>query len=265
MKPIPVLGIPIVNGFRWIKRLIESIDYPITNVVIINNSGGDKDLEKQLDDLVNQGSPYVLNMKVCHLPGNLGVAGAWNLIIKTYMMEPYWVISNHDVAFQPGLLKELAETASNPGIGMIHPHAGEFDLGSYDLFMIRDWVIQEIGLFDENLYPAYGEDADYMMRLHNHPIWSIKGLSKVHLHGEAEAEASKEHYEEHGQQTKKDNPELGEKLTRINETNFGYLNDKWGEGWRQVSPHPHPMNNPTLDKRYTTFDLWFARTKNLGF
>ncbi len=38
-KSIPVIGIPIVNGIQWMERLILSIDYPVDNVFIINNSG----------------------------------------------------------------------------------------------------------------------------------------------------------------------------------------------------------------------------------
>jgi hypothetical protein len=261
-NPIPVLGIPILNGFKWIKRLIESIDYPIDNVVIINNNGREQQMKNDLEELVKQSSPYVKNMNVVHFPSNMGVSFSWNFIIKSYMMEPYWLISNHDVAFTPGLLEEIAHTALTEGIGMIHPSAGEFNLGTYDLFMIRDWVIQEVGLFDENLYPAYGEDTDYIMRLHNFPIWSVRGLSKVHLHGNLIA--NDENYLEQGQQTKKESSNLNEKLVYVNSVNFDYLEQKWGKDWQTVSPYKHPMNNSSIDRRYTTFNLWYARTKYLG-
>jgi hypothetical protein len=38
-KSIPVLGVLILNGVHWLKRQIESIDYPVDNYLIINNNG----------------------------------------------------------------------------------------------------------------------------------------------------------------------------------------------------------------------------------
>ena len=67
---------------------------------------------------------------------------------------------------------------------MIHPNRGNYTQGSFDLFLIKDEVIKVIGLFDENFYPAYGEDVDYIMRLFNANIIRKCGLSRVHLHGE---------------------------------------------------------------------------------
>ncbi len=41
-KPIPIIGVPIVNGVKWVKKLIKSIDYPVNNLFIINNNGKDE-------------------------------------------------------------------------------------------------------------------------------------------------------------------------------------------------------------------------------
>ena len=264
---IPVLGIPIVNGYKWIERLINSIDFPIKHVIIIDNSGGkDKTFVKNLDLLVENGSSFVESMKVCHLPSNIGVAGAWNLIIKSYLMESSWIIANHDIAFAPGLLEEIFETAKDSEIGMIHPSGGDFNLGSYDLFMIKDWVVQKIGLFDENYYPAYGEDADYIMRLRNDPVKSKIGLSKIHLHGDDTAKPGTENYKKEGRQTAKEGGKvLSMRLDCINDINFEYSFKKWGEGWRWCSPYKTPMNNSELPLSYTTYDLSFVRMKYLDF
>ena len=35
-KPIPILGVLILNGPHWLKRQIESVDYPVENYLIIN-------------------------------------------------------------------------------------------------------------------------------------------------------------------------------------------------------------------------------------
>ena len=50
LKSIPVIGVPIVNGFKWIQRLISSIDYPVDELIILNNNGRGE-LTEDLDNL----------------------------------------------------------------------------------------------------------------------------------------------------------------------------------------------------------------------
>ena len=263
---IPVIGIPILNGTYWLQRLISSIDYPVDNVVIFNN--GNKEIIEELDNLTKINHPYINNITICHLPSNLGVSAAWNLTIKSYNTSPYWVISNHDIAFTPGLLKEMYEKAQNEEIGMVHGSGGDFNDGSYDLFLIKDWVIQKLGLFDENLSPAYCEDADYIMRItrynwdnpHNQ-IKKISSLSTPYYHGIGLS--TDKNYYQHGSQTKKQNDELTKKLDEINIINFQYMNMKWGEGWRMTNPQMYPMGIENMPITYTSYDLEFIRTKNI--
>ena len=260
MNMIPVIGTAIVNGFHWLERLVGSVDYPVDTFVIFNNNGKGE-LTEDLDNLVKQSHPYIKKIVVCHMPTNIGVSGAWNLIIKSYMNAPYWIISNHDVAFVPGLLEEIAQAASDPEVGMVHPNGGDFKDGSWDLFLIKDWVIQSHGLFDENLYPAYCEDADYIMRIHNKPFKRISPLTKIHLHGNGLADE----YYTYGSQTKRTSPELNTRLDKINELNFEYLNQKWGPGWRGTNPHKAPFNIQKMPLSYTSYNLGYVRSKNLGF
>ena len=48
MDKIPVIGVAIVNGIHWLNRLIWSIDYPVSNLVIWDNNGKGE-LDAQLD------------------------------------------------------------------------------------------------------------------------------------------------------------------------------------------------------------------------
>lgn len=258
---IPVIGAPFVTNPRWITRLVNSVDFPVKHFVIINNNGKGE-FDSELDALVNKPHSYIENIKVCHLPANLGVAGAWNLIIKCYMLEPYWIISNDDVAFKPGLLAEIHQLMSeHTELGMIHPNPGDFNLGAWDLFVIRDIIVQQFGLFDENTYPAYCEDADYIMRLAHRPIQKWIGSNYGYLHGDAD---SSDYYAQNaGSQTKKSSTELTAKLDQVNITNFEYLTKKWGPGWRNVQPTQNPFDNMPVST--TTFDLEFVRNKHLGF
>ena len=117
---IPVIGVPVTNSTFWVNRLLTSIDYPVDEVFIVNNNGRGE-LDEDLAKLASLKYKYIKKVKVANLPGNLGVSGAWNLIIKCYVMAPYWIICNDDVSFCPGFLEEMINTAnSDEMIGMIH-------------------------------------------------------------------------------------------------------------------------------------------------
>jgi hypothetical protein len=257
---IPVLGTAVVNGANWLVQQILTIDFPVDRYIVVNNSGSEsvaRDIRSALDvpnDLIN--SRHVID-----LPGNIGCAGAWNLVIKSTMMSPYWMICNHDIAFCPGLLERLHGHMQQDRAGVVHGSSGDFKVGTWDLFAISDAVISSHGLFDENFYPAYVEDLDYLMRLMNQPVKRIM-LDMPYLHGSA----SPELYGEHGSQTIKTDPHLRQIVDRarwINENR--YMVKKWGDDWRWVMIHDRPWNAPDNTQGSWTWDLEFVRSKYTGF
>ena len=260
-KKIPVIGTAVVNNTYWVSRLLMSVDYPVETFVIINNNGRGI-IDEELNNLTKIKHKFIDNIKVVHMPANIGCSGAWNLIIKCYMNAPYWIIVNDDVAFNPGLLEEMADIANgNENIGMVHPNTGDFDIGAWDLFLIRDFVIKQFGLFDENCYPAYCEDADYIMRLSTSPIQKVIGTKNSYQHGHAD---SKDYYNS-GSQTVKSEEGLKEKLDKSNNDNIEYLTKKWGPGWRTVNPTSTPFQGAEHHIGETRYDLDFVRSKHLGF
>ena len=263
---IPVVGTLIVNEIKWLKRQINSVDFPVENYIIINNSGGelDQELEKLVAD--NWMHKHIKNLKVFHMPYNIGCAGGWNMIMKSFMHSPYWIIINHDCSFGSGFLKEMYEAAQDEETGLVFGNGGDFGLGSFDLFLIKDWVVQSHGYFDENLYPCYGEDSDYIMRLHIKPVKTVLNLESKYYHGNGTMSDGADHdYYETGMNTKKYSPELYKKLSYSNDKNFEYLFKKWGPGWRTVNPWKNPFNIEGLDIRSSIVDLEFCRDKHLGF
>jgi GT2 family glycosyltransferase len=255
VKEIPVIGVPIVNGVHWLRRLIDSVDYPVKDLIIFNNNGRGQ-ITEELESICQENHKFIKNIKVCHLPSNIGCSGAWNLIIKSYMLEPYWIIASHDVCFSPGLLREMVEKSEDPEIGMV---------GYFDLFLLKDWVVQKVGLFDENFYPAYVEDCDYLIRLDKANV-KREPINTSYLHGDGG-------YKEGGSQTSKIEPELHDKLHHSRVLNeVDYIAHKWGESWVVImgddwdyQPWEYPFNNPNLPVTYTTYDLDFVRKKHLGF
>ena len=257
---IPVIGTAVVKDVKWVRRLYESVDFPVDNFFIINNNGRGQ-ITEGLEQIRSSPNPMVGNLHITHMPTNIGVAASWNLVVKCFMKSRFWVIVNDDVAFLPGLLEEMHEVAQNPEIGIVNAFRGDFDLGAWDLFLIKDWVVRSHGLFDENLYPAYCEDADYIMRLIVKPVKRHIGLEAKYLHGDGLCDE----YYTHGSQTKKSSDDLFNRLSQVNETNFIYLNDKWGPGWRTCEPYRTPFNAEGGKLGHTTWDLDFVRSKHLGF
>lgn len=256
---IPMIGTAVVTNIKWVKRLVESVDFPVKEFCIINNNGRGE-IDEELDAIAATPHSYIRKIKVVHMPANLGVPGSWNLMIKSYLKAPYWIIVNDDVAFGRGFLAEMyAATMCDPSLGIIHGHEGDHNVGSWDLFLLRDHIVADYGLFDENLYPAYNEDADYFLRFIHSPIRKMMNLRSDYYHGEGK----KNEYHVHGSQTGKSDPVLKEKLDRVNLINMDYMTHKWGKEWRWCAPSKLPFENRPIS--YTSYDLRFIRQKYLGF
>lgn len=252
---IPVIGIPIVNGSSWLQRLLDSIDYPVDEVFVINNSSNQV-ITDEIDFICNKSYEFIKKINLTNLPHNIGVASSWNLIIKCYLYAPFWVISNHDVCFTPGFLEKMMSYVNNDDIiGVI---------GSWDCFLIKDCAIQKCGLFDENFYPAYFEDSDYEMRMMREGISRVP-IDYSYYHGE-------DVYSTTGSQTWRTDLTLKPKLDYSRECNQYYIAEKWGENWLTIDwwnyqhlSYNKPFNNETLPYSCTTYDLKFVRRKSLGF
>jgi GT2 family glycosyltransferase len=91
--------IPVLNKYDLLEQMIASIDYPINELLIIDNGSGAG--EYQNDNIGK--------IRVLQLPSNLGVPASWNLGIKLYPFSPYWVISSNDVVFEKKTLEILAK------------------------------------------------------------------------------------------------------------------------------------------------------------
>lgn len=142
---IPVVIIPILNRFDLLQETLNSIDFPVGEVLVINNSG------KPAPSLI-----CAWPLRVLDLPSNLGVAASWNLGIKLYPHADYWLIGSADTSFHPGTLESWIDKFDADHICHIYGY-GAFALGSN--------IVEQVGLFDECYYPIYFEDWDYRDRI----------------------------------------------------------------------------------------------------
>jgi GT2 family glycosyltransferase len=143
------LIVPVLNRYDLLQRMLDSVDVPVDHLLIIDNGLGTDSLE--ISDKF---------AKVTHLrmPANLGVAGSWNLGIKSFPYAQRWFIVSNDVVFQPGALEKLAQ-ARRDEITLTA------DAPNWQAFALGDEAVTDLGLFDEcGFYPAYFEDNDYMRR-----------------------------------------------------------------------------------------------------
>jgi GT2 family glycosyltransferase len=150
---IPVLGFLTLKRFDLADRLLASIDYPVENLVIIDNSGR-QEYQPIKPELVKR-------MWFIQVPHGLGYGGGLNLIVKTTPFAPYWVLLNDDSVLEPGALESIANEADPTTINFLNINP------KWSGFVLGEKVVEEVGLFDERFYPIYFEDNDYEDRIIN--------------------------------------------------------------------------------------------------
>lgn len=140
---IPVMIVPILNRYDLLDSMLNSINYPIDNILIIDNGGSFK-IEKE-------------NITVLNMPANLGLSASWNLGIKCYPHSKYWLFASADTVWAEDSLKQIDESSGSDKLILTDD--------SYGCFSVGENVIEKIGLFDEYFYPIYFEDNDFHERV----------------------------------------------------------------------------------------------------
>jgi GT2 family glycosyltransferase len=155
--------VPVLTRYDLLDRMIKSINYPIKDLVIVDNGAKQQDWSPTWNQWVN---------KIWHLkfPSNLGVPGSWNLGIKSLPFTDYWLITNFDVEWGGDSLKMFQEISRKDKLVLSNgaPPWCAFSLG---------WeVVEKVGLFDESFVPAYFEDNDYQRRCEFHNVEVINSF-----------------------------------------------------------------------------------------
>jgi GT2 family glycosyltransferase len=148
---IPVLGFLTYSRFDLADRLLASIDYPIDNLVIIDNSGRREYLPEK--------PKLVKNLWFIQLPHGLGYGGGLNLIVKSTPFAPYWVLVNDDSVFSPGALQKIHDQVDVDAINFLSI------MPKWSGFVLGEGAVLKAGLFDERFHPIYFEDNDFERRL----------------------------------------------------------------------------------------------------
>jgi len=181
-KQLPLLGIPILNGFDLLERLLETIDYPVDTLAIVDNSPNSRarpsDVTKKLEALQQLGHPLIRQIRIAKPFSNMGVAASWNLILSSFPEAPIALIANHDIVFTPGVIAEalrLLNTNHPQFLPLLPPPY------SFSAFLMTTLAWDRLGLFDPGFHPAYCEDLDYRDRIRADP--NIEQVDGTFAHG----------------------------------------------------------------------------------
>jgi len=149
-----ILAVPCINRPDLLIRLVESVDEPVTVLVIDNSPDGS--IGRAATGVYPKAAGA--EVRVLWFPHNLGVAASWNLAIKYAPRDAYWLIANGDTELAPGDLGRLMDEAERGGARWVGMN------GDWRVFAITSCAIRLAGWFDENYHPIYCEDADYEHR-----------------------------------------------------------------------------------------------------
>lgn len=234
MKPIPVLGTLVLNRGDLLLRLFASIDYPVDEYIILNNGK-----KPDVQDAINIIKVKYPNVTVFNPAKNTGVAAGWNYIL-THFDKPWHFIAGNDVQFTPGDLEKMATAAWDKH----ETHGMMFGNQGHNAFITTKLSVERVGLFDENFYPAYLEDCDYMWRVRLADV-KVEDVQGCHIiHGEAPL---------WGSSTIHSDPRL-RTLNGITHGNgHKYYVRKWG-GSNGKEVYTTPYNDPNLTLRDWIFD-----------
>lgn len=212
---IPCLGFLTYLNPNYGARLLNSIDYPIKTLVIINNSS----YSHQVWINAVKNNPYIKEVFV-HTQENSGVAPGWNKIIKSTPDKDYWIFVNDDINLVNGelekfntLFKTSDEKTAMAGIANAH----------FAILGIKKSAIKKVGLFDENFYPAYYEDLDMLARLKCAKLQHVffEGFTSSHDGSESSDQTSQKYFN------------FAYRLKT--EILLPYYIDKWGGEWPKIT------------------------------
>lgn len=196
----PTIIIPVFNRPDLLRKAIDSIDFPWQHLVLVANHlsvmSDAKEIERSF-----------ANVHVVHAGFNLGFGASANYVFRRYPAP--WLLLNNDIIFHPGSVEAMMKAyEADPDLCMIT--AGEGMTSA----LFTKHGIGFVGDFDENFWPAYCEDCDWVRRM------VLSGGRSISAEG-----ASVEHA---GSQTINSDPFLSKLNSITHRHNQEYYRKKWG-------------------------------------
>lgn len=164
--------------------MITSIDYPVENLIIIDNGDNLRQLGEEGPRCDN---PLVKNFRVVPILNNLGIAPSWNLGVKLVPFDQIFYFTSNDCVFAPRTLEKLATESARDKVTIseLWPH--------WQLFSVGDKVFEECGLFDESIFPMNFEDDEFEWRV-GEMGYEVRKLDLPMVHDGQMTFKSNQHY-----------------------------------------------------------------------
>jgi GT2 family glycosyltransferase len=184
-----ILAIPVLNQYDHLfTKLLPSVWQSTVKPdhIFIWDNGGElrTHLDKHKERLEKLVQQHFIPFTAVENDENVGLSRAWNAAMQFGKQlagsEEYYVIqSNDDVIYLPDTFEKLIAAANdNPTQGFLYP-AGARAGNSFSLFLIKRWLYEKVGPFDEGIVRAYFEDNLYH--------WNMKRVGED-IHGVLNAE-----------------------------------------------------------------------------
>ncbi|KAL7542415.1 hypothetical protein ACHAXR_012138 [Thalassiosira sp. AJA248-18] len=130
---------------------------------------------------------------VLQFPTNLGCSSGVNNALFTHPTAPHWLITNYDIAYPSGVLstmgKELQKTKKRMPDLAVHTYGYIYGRGKlenpWSNFVMTSCAVANVGIWDENIFPAYYEDDDYRDRIRYVMGKWMDVIGDPELHGDA--------------------------------------------------------------------------------
>jgi hypothetical protein len=153
---IPVLAFPTYARHDLAQRMIDSIDYPVEHLVIVDNSGK-REFEPVKPEIVK-------NLWLIQVPFGLGPTAAMNFVIKSTPHAPYWIFASEDTWCPPGSLEKIHNEVDTEALNFVDAQP------DWCFVAVGEGVILKAGLCSELFYPLYYDDNDYERIIDAHQI-----------------------------------------------------------------------------------------------
>ncbi len=168
---------------------------------------------------------------------NRGLARSWNdgILEAQAAGADVILVVNDDIAFLEGGLSAWLEfigrypnfgLAFLQGLEVAGPNAGQVMCQDFACFAFGPAAWEAVGAFDENFFPAYSEDTDYIIRAH------MAGIPTV---------VDKRVLVDHARnKTTRTATDLAETINPLKARNTAYLTGKWGDIYGGGELHRSP-------------------------
>jgi hypothetical protein len=127
--------------------MIDSIDYPVEHLIIVDNSGK-REFEPVKPDIVK-------NLWLIQVPFGIGPAGTINFVIKITPHAPYWMFASEDTWCPPGSLEKIHNEVDTEALNFVDAQP------DWCFIALGEGVVLNAGLQSELFHPLYFDDNDW--------------------------------------------------------------------------------------------------------